>query len=160
MPAYHLRVVAGRTTLQLSEIEGTPDQNERRFVLSVDGKELGDMQLMSWYTPGVALHGPTICVWGGARLFRFQAGEREFLPFEHDEEIGYVYHFGDCWCLVAVISIALFDEQLETRRAVYSHNEVITRSWWDADQLYVEDFEGLILRFDMAVGLTPHKVYR
>ncbi len=159
MPAYHLLVVAGRTTLQLSEIAGTPGQNERRFVLSVDGKKLGDVQLMSWYTPGVALHGPMIFVWGGARLFRFQAGEREFLPFEHDEEIGYVYQFGDCWCLVGEISIALFDEHLETPKDTYSHNEVFTRSWWEAEQLYVEDFEGLILRFDLEVGLTPHKVY-
>lgn len=131
-------------------LERSIQENEKTYRLSVDRNRAVFLSLPRWYSPGLAYHGGRLAIWSGMKLCFYNCETGDLASFDMDDEVHAVYAVGDRWCLVCELSVVLFDERLGQEAAAYHHGEVLMESWWASGRLFVEDFEGRTLQFDLS----------
>jgi hypothetical protein len=152
-------VTVENRTLALSKQRVVGDEQIVR--LSVDRNRAVFLSLPCWYSPGLAYGEGRVAIWAGMRIYFYNCETGSLSDFKIDDEVHVVYAIGDRWCLVCELSVVLFDESLGQEIASYQHNEVLMDSWWASGRLFVEDFDGRKLQFDLGPsgsGLEPFEV--
>lgn len=149
-------VTVENRTLALSKKRVVGDEQILR--LSVDRNRAVFLSLPCCYSPGLAYRQGRVAIWAGMRIYFYDCETGNLSDFKIDDEVHVVYAVGERWCLVCELSVVLFDESLGQEIAIYHHNEVLMDSWWASGRLFVEDFEGRKLQFDLSQsgsGLEP-----
>ena len=139
MSPYRMLFVSGKNVSEMSEVESLED--ERRFLIAINGVSAGEVVFPSYQPFGVAIDGDCIAIWGGEKIFVKSESLPHLTEFNQNDEIQTAYPLDYYWCLVCETSIVLWSP-LTGELARYEHDEVVVKSWWLDDQLMVEDFEG------------------
>ncbi|MBI1929021.1 hypothetical protein HYR99_32845 [Candidatus Poribacteria bacterium] len=127
---------------------------ERCFELRVDNLSIGEIGLLAWHQPRIAVSASHVAVWGGTRIYIAPLTGKTLRFFDQEEEIHAAYPVGNRWCFVCELSVRLFDLDSGAEVARFDHNEVLLESWWSDDSLIVEDFQGRRMKFN-ALAIEP-----
>lgn len=131
-------------------LERSSSEDQKIYRLSVDRNRPVFLSLRPWYSPGLGYQEGRLAIWAGTELCFYDCETGNLASFDLDDEIHAVYGVGDRWCLVCELSVVLFDERLGQEVAAYHHGEVLMESWWASGRLFVEDFDGRMLQFDLS----------
>jgi hypothetical protein len=127
-------------------MEKSSSSEERKFEVQVDGILLGEINLLIFYVPGIAISDSHVALWGGTRIYIGSLAGHELNQYLLDDEIHSVYPMGNQWCLVCETSVVIWEPSTGVQMR-YEHNEVLMSNWWSDDLLVVEDFQGRRLVF-------------
>lgn len=136
---YLMRFVSRKNVAEMIEVKCLED--ERRFLIAINGVSAGEVVFPKYQPFGVVLDGDSFAIWAGPKIFVKSESLTHLIGFEQSDEIQTAYPLEYYWCLVCETSIVLWSP-LTGELARYQHNEVIMKNWWLGDQLMVEDFEG------------------
>ncbi len=139
--------VAGRLTVGLWE--RSINEEDRKLEVRVDDESRGILRLSPWYLPRLSIGQGELLIWGGSSLYALDLAGGPFRHFELDDEIRAAYQLSSCWCFVCETSVLLWNSANGEVLAECQYNEVILKSWWAADQLFVEDFQNR--RFEVRI---------
>lgn len=145
MTAFSLRVVAGRRKFEITEREVFND--ERILELRMDGEYLGEIGLVEYYTPGIAVGSSQLMVWGGRDVYLIPFTGGEFSYIEMNWEVHAAYEVRELWLCVCELSLVLLDASGQHEVARYDHDEILLEQAWHRDRLIVRDFYGNRLTF-------------
>jgi hypothetical protein len=154
--AFSSTVIVGLHTLVLTE--RTIDNDERVFDLQIDGLPRGEIRLLKYYQPGIAVSATQAAIWGGNKLYFASLGEPGFRHYDQDDTLLAVYPLGHQWCLVREISVTIFDPTTGRETARYDHDEIILRYSWSGQRLILEDLQGRSIILSLSTSgerLTP-----
>src|SRR6478672_1546806 len=99
--AFSSTVIVGLHSLVLTE--RTIDDDERVFDLQMDGLPRGEIRLLRYYQPGVAVGAEQAVVWGGNDLYLASLSAPGLSHYEQDDTLLAAYPLGNLWCLVREI---------------------------------------------------------
>jgi hypothetical protein len=154
--AFSSTVIVGLHTLVLTE--RAFDDDERVFDLQIDGQPRGEIRLLKYYQPGIAVSTTQAAIWGGSKLYLAPLGEPGLSHYDQDDTLLAMYPLGNQWCLVREISVTIFDPITGRGTARYDHDEIILRYSWAGDRLLLEDLQRRSSTLEVtatAVRLTP-----
>ena len=124
-------------------------KHERTIRLTVDQRYQENLHLPAWYLPGLAFGPENFLIWCGTRVYIANYEKEKSLALDLSDEVITAYSIEDLWCLVCETSIALFDSSFGKEISRFQHSEVILRSWWAGEVLFIEDFEHRVLEVNL-----------
>lgn len=128
------------------------DSGDRRiYELIVDGVVRGEVALSPNYPPRISVGGNNIAIWNDSRLYIASIDQDSLKHFDQDDLIDVAYAIGRVWCLVCELSIAIFDPETSEDVFRFHHDEILLRSWWSDERLFVEDLRSRRLEFRLRI---------
>lgn len=150
---YCCRFVAERRSIDLVEI--STNETERIVRVTTGGSPSWEIALPIWCPPSVAIFSDTFAVWAATRLFLLIPGE-EAVRADFDDEVHAVYAVEGKFCIVAELSVFVYDAQRGAIVDNFQADDILGNSWWEGERLFVESVSGKPHSFvPSAAGLKP-----
>jgi len=131
----------------VSLVEVSASESERKLRVSVAPGKSWEVVLPIWCLPCIAiLSAGVIAVWSVTRLFVLSEG-KDPVRADFDDEIRAVYSVDGILCIVAELSIFIYDPGRATIVSRWQANDVLRASWWEGDKLMVESSSGTPIMF-------------
>jgi hypothetical protein len=142
---YWSRFISEKTVVDVVEVATTEVERRLRVTLPPGGS--WEISLPRWSLPSVALlAGRSVAVWSGTRLFVMMEGQ-EPARADFEDEVHAVYSVGSVLCIVAELSVSMYDVQRAVIIDQWRARDVLGRSWWEENILFVESVSGMPLMF-------------
>ncbi|HEX3723994.1 MAG TPA: hypothetical protein VHV31_14485 [Nitrolancea sp.] len=94
-----------------------------------------------------------VVLWGNTDLYVIDRDGYSLTAFPQDEPILAAFPIDHRWCLVREISIVIVDLDRRTIEEIFDYDEVLRTYRWNGNRLFVKDFYGRQLTFDVSTGV-------
>jgi hypothetical protein len=145
---YHATFVVDRRVISLRE--RSQSEYVSTIEVTIDRHPVGEISLLSPYLVSLGIGPRQVVVWGNTDLYAIDYGTYALRAFPQNDAVIAAYPIGHLWCLVRELSVVIADLDRQHIDEVFDHNEVILASWWEGNQLFVEDFEHRRFVFELS----------
>jgi hypothetical protein len=139
-------VTVGSTLFTLQE-DGVDER--MRFLSLSGGGAKHKIRLLSCYEPSVVVAGDVVCVWGGTKLYAFNAVAGSICQRDFDTGLVAIFPHERLLLVVTELEVLLVNDSCQLERSLLIHQEVFVDAQFVDGRLRVRDLQGRSVAVDV-----------